>query len=172
MANHYLQTDLNDDRIKVLEGQVLDLTEMTDGDFLQYDESESALVGKSVSEMKTLLGLPVDKYIGYVTATGTTGDTTFTSFEHLDTKGITLAFAKDGSTAGIYNFTALSSLTLGKGHVFAQMNYSNNYSKNYSIELYSAGSLSLYQLRIYKDGTLSDLDNGDSIRFSIKMEDY
>jgi hypothetical protein len=45
-----------DDRVTILEGQVLDLSELTDGEILQYNESESALVGKSITEMKTLLG--------------------------------------------------------------------------------------------------------------------
>jgi hypothetical protein len=149
---------------------VTSASDVEDGDFLQSDGTD--WVPKSISEMKTLLGLPSEKYIGYVVGVGSTGDTAFTVFEHLDTKGITLSFAKDGSTAGLYNFTALTSLGNGKGYIMVKMTSASDYSKKYSIEVYSTGASSAYKLRVYKDGVLSDIDNGDTISFVIRMEDY
>ena len=163
----YEQTDWNTETRD--NDKVLDATDFQDS--IPYSDG-SVWTGKSVSEMKTLLGLPVDKYIGYVIGIGSAGDTAFTVFDHLNTNDITLTFAKDGASAGVYNFTALSSLAIGKAFVFAQMNKSSDYSKNYSIEIYSSGSSSAYQLRVYKNGILSDIDNGDSFSFSIMMEDY
>lgn len=71
MTDFYYKIGDLDDRVTNLEGQVLDLSSLTDGDFLQYDSSESALVPKSISEMKTLLGLPQSIYVGRFTQAST-----------------------------------------------------------------------------------------------------